>query len=252
METDRSAPSSSLQRAVDATAGRAAAAALGAASFLRQRRIFHPDGVALEATLTISPERRSGSRLLDDPGEHACIVRLSRGIGLPETSPDVMGVAIRVRTEGVEQDLLFASVAGDGPVGHHVLAPAATFASRPLSTVLPYRTSTSLLTLLLKVPEPDARGLSTLDASAQAFGRGSLTFELQAEVRGDGRSSVGRLTGRRLLRKEAAEDLRYNPFNAAHDLQPAGGFNAMRRRAYRSSQSGRPTTGWSPDRDGLA
>jgi hypothetical protein len=226
------APPAGIPHAVDATAGRLAAGALGLASLIRRRRIFHPDGIAFEGSLHVDPHELQGARLLDEPGEHRCVLRISRGVGLPDGKPDVLGVAVRV--EG--QDLLFATVlASEGP-GRHVLAPARSFADRPLSTILPYRTRDGLIVLTLQAREPDARGLQTLEASAKAAEAGRLTFALRA-----GSAPIGHLSATRRLSAEESEALRFNPFNAADDLQPAGGINALRRRAYKASQAARPS-----------
>src|SRR3712207_8796467 len=42
-----------------------------------------------------------GAALLDQPGEHEGVVRLSRGAGLPEPLPDVEGLALRLPGLGV-------------------------------------------------------------------------------------------------------------------------------------------------------
>lgn len=219
-----------IPHAVDATAGRLAVGAFGLASLVRRRRIFHPYGVAFEGCLHVDPATPQGARLLDEPGERACVLRLSRGVGLPEGRPDILGVALRVG----DQDLLFATVLGTTGPGRHVLAPARSFADRPLSTVLPYRTRDGLVVLTLQAREPDARGLQTLDASAAAVEAGRLTFALQA-----GSSAIGVLAATRRLSAEESEALRFNPYHAADDLQPAGSLNALRRRAYRASQAAR-------------
>src|SRR5512135_3352303 len=63
--------------------GRAVATALAAGTAVRGARIFHPDGVATAATLTVTPTRRWGCPLLDEPATNDALVRLSRGVGPP-------------------------------------------------------------------------------------------------------------------------------------------------------------------------
>lgn len=241
-------PQPALATAVDATAGRAAALALGLASFVRRRRIFHPYGAAFEALLTVEPVRTHGAALLDDPTTRPCAVRLSRGIGLPDGTQDVLGIAVRVLDDqgAIHQDLLFATVAGHGAAARHVLAPSPSFGHRPFSTILPYRTRQSMVVLTMHAREPAARGLGTLEASAHAFEAGDLTFELRATEPGADGAAVGWLRASRRLSGEQSEDLCFNPFRAADDLQPAGTLNALRRRAYAASQAARPRGGgWS-------
>jgi hypothetical protein len=224
----------------DSTAGRLAATALAAGSRLRRKRVFHPDGVAFRAELTVRGGAGLGPRLLDEPAVVPCTTRLSRGVGLPDGWPDILGVAVRTGGDRSEQDLLFATVLGDGAGGRHVLAPSRGWGERPLSTILPYRVGGAGLVTLVLRPETAHEVLPrTLEEAATVFESGELTFALAA-VRPSGTSvPVGRLTGGPRLSGSDAEALRYNPFNAAHDLQPAGAINALRRRSYAASQAAR-------------
>jgi len=229
---------------VDATAGRAAAAFFGAASYARRKRSLHPDGAAFEAFLSIDPPRPIGARLLDRPDESRCVVRLSRAVGLPERVRDILGLAIRVLDAGgrTRQDLLFSTVAGDGRLGRHVLAPAGSFAEQPLSTILPYRTAGARVTLLARGAGPPPAAVRTLESAAEAFAAGELRFVVLVT---DGRhvTGFGHLCGGPRLPAEESEALRFNPYHAEADLQPTGLLNAARRRAYAASQrrrAGRP------------
>jgi len=230
-----------LPAVTDATLGRAAATGLGLGSFLRRRRIFHPQGVAFAATWTADDGADLGVPHLDGPRARPVTVRLSRGLGLPDGRPDIYGLAVRWDgvDEGGGQDLLLASVLGDGGPGQHVLAPAGALAERPLSTILPYRAPAGLVVFTAIVPEADARGLRTLDASAAAFERGDLTIVLRANVRGAEPVTVGRIRSHRRLARDEAEALRFNPWNATSALEPAGALNALRRRSYAASQRAR-------------
>lgn len=225
---------------IDATAGRIAAALFGLASRGRGRRSLHPDGAGFEATLTVDPARSFGSRLIDEPGDHRCLVRLSRAVGLPERYRDILGLAVRVLdADGATvQDLLFSSVAGDGPITRHLLAPTRSFAGGPLSTILSYRTPAARLTLVARGGSNEPDLTTSLEFAAQAFTDHELVFALQACVDGT-LTGLGHLCGGRRLSVEETEALCFNPYHAAADLQPAGVLNALRRRAYAASQRGR-------------
>src|SRR5690606_5526558 len=189
--------------------------------------------------LTIDAHDGVGARLLDVPGEHRCVVRLSRAIGLPHRVRDIVGLAIRVLDDDGKgrQDLLFSSVWGDGPVSRHVLAPTGSFTGRPLSTILPYQTSDRRMTLLA-----NGRGrgaVHSLDTVAEMFADGQLTFDLRAVSRGRAPVSFARLRGTAALPADQGEALRFNPYHCEPDLEPAGLLNALRRRAYAASQGGR-------------
>lgn len=241
---------------VDASVGRVAAALFGLASRVRGRRSLHPDGVGFEATLTIEPAGSLGSRLLDTPGEHRCIVRLSRAIGLPERSRDILGLAVRVLDgeRNTVQDLLFSSVAGDGRLARHLLTPVRRFAGPPLSTILPYRTPHATLTLLLRGRSTEPERTATLEETGRAFTDQALVFALEARTQGTV-TGLGHLRAHHPLTQKDTEALRFNPYHASADLQPAGLINALRRRAYAASQRGRaaarPEVGQEPaDADG--
>lgn len=129
----------------------AAAASLGGAGLSGAVRLvaagrpapkpLHPHGDVLTARL-----RRHGSPLatgaewLDGQGSDEVLVRRSRALGLPERLPDIHGLAVRVPLEGgTHGDVLFATT-GKGRLGRFVLTPGWTPYSRPLTTLLPYRT----------------------------------------------------------------------------------------------------------------
>lgn len=232
-------PATLLETLADTAAGRVAARVLAAGSRLRGTRVFHPDGVAFTGELTIPGGAGLGPRLLDEPAVVPCTVRLSRGVGLPAGTPDILGVAMRTGGDGTPQDLLFATVLGDGGAGRHVLAPSRRWGDRPLSTILPYRAAGAGLVTLVLHPETAGDRPRLLGEAASAFGTGALTFALSA-VRPSGAAvAIGRLTGGPRLAPAEGEALRYNPFNAADDLQPAGLVNALRRRSYTASQQAR-------------
>ena len=122
-------------------AGRALAAATRAVAALRPaRKPLHPRGDLYDARL-----RRHGSNTptgvpwLDEPGEDQAVVRLSKAIGLPAGWPDIHGLALRLGTEEEPGDLLFAST-GRGRASRFVLTAGRQPRSRPMTTLLPYRT----------------------------------------------------------------------------------------------------------------
>ncbi|MFN2588784.1 MAG: hypothetical protein ABR613_11805, partial [Actinomycetota bacterium] len=94
-------------------------------------------GEAYTATLEIFA--LNGLRRLN--GTHRVIVRFSRGAGVPEPLPDVLGLAIKIplrQAEAGEQDLLLAS-SGSAALTRNMLLPARSFLSCTYTSVLPYR-----------------------------------------------------------------------------------------------------------------
>lgn len=143
---------------------------------LRERsKALHPGGRVGTATLTIHAGAVPvGVPLLDEPGGHTCLVRLSRATGLPEPLPDVLGLALRVES-GPEAgcDLLFAST-GTGTVGRHVLLPRRAHTDSALTTLLPMRAPTGPLLLALIPTTPDSFELRTAAPGAAWVTRGEL------------------------------------------------------------------------------
>ena len=120
-------------------------------------KALHPRGRVAEATMTITGGTPLGVPLLDEPGEHPCLVRLSRATGVPAPLPDVLGLAVRVD----EADLLFAST-GSGRLGRHLLVPRREHRDGTLATLLPLKSAQGPVELAL---EPGPAGYSLLVAS---------------------------------------------------------------------------------------
>src|SRR3954447_17789206 len=87
-----------LDRPLSHPARAAAALTFGTVAGLRHARGLHPGGVARHAVLRVPGGRCPGVPLLDEPGEHAAIVRLSNALGAPLGRPDGIGLALRVPT----------------------------------------------------------------------------------------------------------------------------------------------------------
>ena len=191
----------------------AVATALGVTTAVRGARVFHPRGATRRAALLVDGGGRSGARLLDEAGVHEGVVRLSRGIGLPQPLPDVEGLALRLPGEGVggaPLDLLINSA------WRYVFAPSVL--APTWSAVLPHRTGTGRRVLLGARPVQDGFRLlvAPLLGAWEPWGR----LELGEEVEG--------------------EQLRFAPTIGADDLQPVELFRALRAWSYEASQSGRP------------
>lgn len=119
--------------------------ALGAA--LGRTKPFHPRGEIHRATVErVGSASRSGVPWLDEPGETPALVRLSRGIGLPNRLPDIPGLAIRLDLDGKPADLLLAGT-GTGTLGRLVLHPRRDLRGGPLTSLLPYRSPSGPLWL---------------------------------------------------------------------------------------------------------
>lgn len=208
-------------------------------SRLRGARSLHPKGAAYAGVLvTEGLGEPTGSAFLDRPGTYEALVRFSRGGGLPEPLPDVLGIALRAVDAdgpGRPRDLLLASSAAP-PLARHLLVPGVRFGGRTCSSILPYRTPSSLL--LLGAAVRDGPSVAELRAGAVP----ETVDLLVAAVTGPWRR-FGMLTPQRRLSDAESAALGFDPWHAGSDLEPAGFLNALRRPAYAGSRAGRPRSG---------
>jgi hypothetical protein len=235
-------PLGAVTPAVEATAGAAAAALMGAASAVRRKRVFHPDGVAFEASVQVTGASH-GAPLLDEAGRHDAVVRLSRGVGLPRSFPDFLGLALRITdAHGPDdhQDLLLVS-AGDRPVLRHALVPVRGFDHHRFSTLLPYEVGGRKVVFGARVlgEGPVPLHLENLRDRAATTG---LRFALElAETSGEW-EPVGVVDVVAPMPDADGDALRYDPAHTGGGIEPVGVVQTVRRLAYRASQAARPTT----------
>lgn len=130
-----------------AAAASAGGAALAAAVRLvdvarRAAKPLHPRGDLVTGRLRRSGGQDTGSAWLDTAGTDEVLVRRSRAVGLPAPLPDIHGLAIRVPLEGGGHGDLLLATTGRGRLTRFLLTGGRTPSSRPLTTLLPYRTPT--------------------------------------------------------------------------------------------------------------
>ncbi|HEX2088827.1 MAG TPA: hypothetical protein VHI54_02680 [Actinomycetota bacterium] len=213
------------------------AAFFAVATRLRGRRFFHPYGRAFAGTLHIPKERAALKE-----GDHQAIARLSRGAGVPQGLPDVLGLAIKLPDYNGprrDQDFLLVSAAS-APVARHLLLPASEFGSRTFSTVLPYEVDGEVL-LFGTLPSPPEERVTGLDLAKldEALEQGRLRFRFAvARLTGAWRR-IGNLQLERRLSQELSDELRFNPWNTSDRIRPIGPLNRLRADAYPASQEAR-------------
>lgn len=210
------------------------AAAFRAAARVRRARAFHPRGHAHTAQVLID----AGSAPDGFPtGEHAGIVRFSRGAGLPEVLPDVLGVAVRlVDAAGprVHQDLLMAST-GRAIVGRHLLRPGRWFDAGVFSTILPYDVRGRRVVFGARVT---GGARIALDDAADH------TVELLWTTPGaSGWTVMGEVRAVAPLGADEEGRLGLDPFRTVPEVTPVGRLNQLRRPAYGASRQGRTGDG---------
>jgi hypothetical protein len=245
----RAEPGRPIEPEVPGPFAAAAAGLFGALSSLRGGRIFHPDGVGYSGTLRVGGpvEGCDGVPLLSRAGEYAAVVRFSRGGGLPEPLPDVLGLALRlvdVHGPGRHQDFLLAT-SGRAPVLDHLLLPGiGGFFGQPFSSILPYRIG-DMLRMIGALPTSlrARRGTSRLRELTEAADRGEVRYSLALAPLTGRWSPVAELAVDERLPDRDTERLAFTPWNSGGGIRPAGPFMGLRQPAYRGSQRGRGLRG---------
>lgn len=144
--------------------------ALGAAALVtglaRRDRPLHPIGRQGTGDLTVTdPAPGLGIDALAQAGIHQCTVRWSRSMGLPESWPDIEGMALRLPTAGSDggvADVLLASTGTHGP-SRYLLLPRPPGRFGHQTSLLPVRTPTGPATFMIA---PDAEPVGGVPPSA--------------------------------------------------------------------------------------
>ena len=172
----RAAPFSPLVRGAASAAGTALGVTFAVVAGLRRSKPLHPVGSVASAVLTVTPAvDRSGSPLLDEPGDHDCVVRASWAVGSGPELPDIEGLAMRVLDAGADArpvDILFAST-GTGPLTRYVLAVRTPGGHAGQTTLLPVRSAGRPLELRLDPVDADSQPWPTRYELSWAHGRGA-------------------------------------------------------------------------------
>jgi hypothetical protein len=229
--------------AIDPESGRwgpAAGALFGALSRIRGRRVAHPHGIGFHAELAVEtpPVRNPAAGVFAGRAAHRAIVRFSRALGLPESLPDILGIAVRLPDcygPGAHQDLL-AVTSWRAPVARHTLTPAPRgFLGHLFTTLVPFRVAGQLLMVGFAASprsrSPHRLGLFAERAPGCAFELRTARLEGRWE-----RAGVLRI-GRRIGHAEI-DGICFNPWNTAPGLTPVGPLQKTRAEAYTGSQKG--------------
>ncbi|MGX9788513.1 phosphodiesterase [Mycobacterium sp. MMS18-G62] len=211
---------------------------LGAA--IRQRRLFHPDGVLAEGALErVAPPDEGLPMLSCD-----VIGRVSKGVGVPGARPDVAGLAWRMPPPQDLRscspwDVLLASTVANSRV---VLGPATSWSGATFSSLMPLRFKGKLWWVRARLTSDiNATGLS-LEPIRDLITSDGIDFAVeQAQGFRGGFSPLARLTLRNL--DPSCDDIGFDPIlhtDADVSLAPRW-LSSFRRAAYRRSREGRNT-----------
>lgn len=201
------------------------------ASAIRGKRIFHPRGVVAQ-----------GSAQLDggwwpEQGKVPVTARLSRGIGLPGSLPDMLGLAVRFHLAAGQWDVLLVSSV---PSARVVLWPVRSWANARYSSVAAYRTVDDRAPVwILAVPEGEhPAGADT----ATLAGWSTLRFSLLLARASGEPTRCGEVRLDPPFEVDPDEGLAFDPVlkqPRTVEMWPRWVAQA-RRYAYRGSRQGRP------------
>lgn len=219
---------------VTAPLASAVAGVFRAASHLRGERAIHARGRAFTGRLTVTGGAGTGADLLDAPGAYDVVVRLSRSVGLPQRSPDVLGFALRVVDaygDGAHQDLMLDS-ASPRPVLRRLPAPARDFTGATYNSLLPYAAG-GRHWLVGARALPGTPPVTRVDEVPVGTAFGLLVASPHGPWQQVG---VVRTTG--VLPAPEGRTLRFLPGNTGGGLELAGPMQEWRRRSYPASHVG--------------
>ena len=193
-------------------------------------RVFHDAGVAYHATIHTST------------GVHDGVVRVSRGGANKTDKPDILGLAVKVREAGGDQDFLLVTALGDRGLADRVPAFRNTLAGQTMSSLTSYRVGAHKGAITTMLPA----SFHTAVDSAPAIAKGDQSFTLTLQQGGLFRRRSSTTVAHDVtvhfdspLSAEESATLKFTPFNDAAGIKPVGLINALRPAAYVGSQTGR-------------
>jgi hypothetical protein len=217
-----------IGKAAASAGGAGLAAVIGLISRLRAaRKPLHPRGLQLPGTLSRQGcEERWNVPWLDEQATADVTARLSRGLGLPASLPDVVGLAVRISEGDQVTDLLF-STTGTGRLTRFLLFPRRA-PEGGYGTLMPYRTPTGPVLL--------AAVLSKRERNAEIIGTGATVVLLAARPRGRWhRFGVIELQPRGARPEDPP--ISFDPvYNAPPGLPPYDWTRRLRERAYAAAR----------------
>jgi hypothetical protein len=220
--------SAAIGKAAASAGGAGLAALIGLISRLRAaRKPLHPRGLQLPGILTREGcEERWGVPWLDERGTAGVTARLSRGLGLPSSVPDVLGLAVRISEGDQVTDLLF-STTGTGRLTRFLLVPRRV-PDGGYGTLMPYRTPTGPV-LLAAVVRRRERNADIIDT-------GATVVLSTARPRGPWHR-FGVIDLRPRGERPDDPPISFDPvYNAPPDLPPYEWTRRLRERAYAAAR----------------
>jgi hypothetical protein len=211
---------------------------------IRGARVFHPNGVLARGTLQRIAADGAGLPIADCD----VVARVSKGVGLPGTIPDVLGLAIRMPPHPGDRapwDILLASAAGTGAVARMIPFPARAFSDAVLSSLQPLHHDDASWWLRARVSPQTPQAGVALDGVEQQIREHTLVFDLE-QARGTGPyEPLASLTLTDPVTESDYPNIGFDPvLNTTRDVDPEPNWlSGTRKLAYRYSRKGRAAEG---------
>lgn len=209
-------------------------------SALRQRRVFHPDGVLAEGSIQRVAPAHSG---LPVPSA-SVVARLSKAAGTPRGLPDVIGLALRIVPQGdinTGWDILLAS-AGSGLIGRAIgLHPVTSWTAQTMTSLVPLRYREINWWVRARIATKiDGVGVSLASVREQ-LDRGEIELELDQARGASYFCPLARATLTNVFTPQVGEDVSFDPVrHTAQGVELYPRWLAdLRARAYDHSREGR-------------
>lgn len=203
---------------------------------VRHARVFHPNGIPLAGRFRAVPAYEP----LFGSGDRAVIGRLSKGTGLPDGVPDVLGLAIRILDRDDNPWDFALATTGQGNLTRFAITVARGWKSARYGTLLPYRLGDAGLAWIFAEPTPDQPDTPSLGAMEEHLREHLALFELKAAGFGSAPGTFGELS----LRTAEPGEYRTDFFDPMLNHPPEVGLvpnivARVRELAYTGSRHGR-------------
>jgi hypothetical protein len=215
-----------------------------AGAALRGARLFHPDGVLARGTLTRVAAAGVGLPMADCD----VVARVSKGVGLPGTVPDVLGLAIRMPPHPGDHapwDVLLAGAAGTNSIARTIPFPARALGSAVLSSLQPLHHDGGSWWLRARVAPKTPQASVSVKNIRKQISDDSLVFEIE-QAHGTGPfEPLARLALTELADETDYPNIGFDPtLNTTRDVDPEPNWlSGTRKLAYRYSRKGRAAEG---------
>jgi hypothetical protein len=208
-------------------------------SALRQRRVFHPNGVFATGEIQRVAPADSGLPVPSAP----VIARLSKAAGTPGPLPDAVGLALRIpqADSTADWDILLAS-AGSSPLGRVLgLRPVFSWSGGALTSLMPLRYRGTNWWLRARVTtEIGGSGLS-LDSVRNQLRTGNIEVDLDQARGASSFTPLAHITLTDIVTPAPDDDVAFDP--VLHTVQGVEMYPRwladLRGNAYERSREGR-------------